>query len=80
MNIKFLTAMLYSGVFLIFSGSFGLIWIAAISMDFLVSATSVKLNSANVTAPVYPLLFIILLGTFLIGLSVKLASKAQSNE
>ncbi|GHG66346.1 hypothetical protein GCM10010919_13960 [Alishewanella longhuensis] len=80
MNIKFLTAMLYSRVFLIFSGSFGLIWIAAISMNFLVSATSVKLNSANVTAPIYPLFFIIVLGTLLIGLSVKLASKAKSNE
>lgn len=45
MNVKFVIAMLYSGVFLLFSGAFGTIWAGSIIGDFLVGAA--QLNNAH---------------------------------
>lgn len=80
MNVKFLIAMLYSGVFLLLSGMFGFIWVSSIIGDFIVGAGTAQLNNANLNIPTFPLVFIAVIGFSLIIMSISISLKAKRKE
>jgi len=80
MNVKFLIAMLYSGVFLLFTGVFGFIWASSIIGDFIVGAGSAQMNNANLNIPTFPLIILAVIGLSLVIMSIKLSLKAKSKE
>jgi hypothetical protein len=80
MNVKFLIAMLYSGVFLLFTGVFGFIWASSIIGDFIVGAGSAQMNNANLNIPTFPLAFIAVIGLSLVIMSISLSLKARKKE
>ncbi len=80
MNVKFLIAMLYSGVFLLFTGVLGFIWASSIIGDFIVGAGSAQMNNANLNIPTFPLAFIAVIGLSLVIMSISLSLKARKKE
>ena len=80
MNVKFLIAMLYSGVFLLFTGVFGFIWASSIIGDFIVGAGSAQLNNANLNIPTFPLILLAVVGLSLVITSINLSLKAKNKE
>jgi hypothetical protein len=80
MNVKFLIAMLYSGVFLLFTGVFGFIWASSIIGDFIVGAGSAQLSNANLNIPTFPLVILATVGLSLVIMSISLSLKAKRKE
>jgi len=80
MNVKFLIAMLYSGVFLLFSGVFGFIWVSSIIGEFIVGSGSAQLNNANLNISTFPLVFVAVVGLSLVITSIRLSLKEKSKE
>ena len=80
MNVKFLIAMLYSGVFLLFSGVFGFIWVSSILGDFIVGAGTAQLNNANLNIPTFPLVFVAVVGFLLVIMSISISLKGKRKE